>query len=87
MPPEHPDNVYVPLGECRGCGTRTFLDGTPNDLRVRPHNTQDPVTRKRHEEVALKAGKRYVDYPNCSGSKKKPVEGSVSFPLVSFGRG
>lgn len=86
MPPEHPDDVRVPLGECRGCGKRTFLDGTPDDLRVRTHWTQDPEVRRRHLETAVKAGKRYYDLPNCPGSKKKPVEGSVSFPLVTFER-
>lgn len=83
---EHPENVYVPMGECRGCRQRLMCDGLPDDLRIKAHNTQDSEMRKKCEALAVRAGRRYVDYPPCFGSKKPPVPDSVSWPTVWYPR-
>lgn len=81
-PPPHPDDVYVPLGECPGCRFRLFLDGPDGtDLRVREHSIQDERQRAQYAAQRAKQGLRVYEFPTCVGSKKRPVVGSVSFPL------
>lgn len=81
---EHPDGVYVPVGECQGCHIRTLLDGQPGAWKVRPHNEQRLHIRHHYEVQAAKAGKRYANYPACPGGNKIPVLGSVSMPPFYF---
>ena len=83
---EHPSDVYVPLGLCSVCSKEVFLDGTPDDLRVRPHWIQDQEMRARMTKQAAANGRRVYEFPNCLGSNKPPKADSVSFPLVMFER-
>jgi len=83
---EHPSDVYVPLGDCQRCGSNTFLDGTPDNLRVRPHAIQDREKRAALVAAAARNGRRLYEFPLCPGSGYAPVARSVSLPIVWFDR-